>query len=86
MDLLLLLLLLPPCFVLDESVERKVVRRVRNKAAVFGSDIQDVMGSIKIGNVTNTKLEPEKVAQLYADWVMPLNKQVQVSYLLQRLD
>ena len=70
-----------------ESVERKVVRRVRNKASVFGQDIQDVMGTISLSDVNNdTKVEPERVANLYNEWIMPLNKQVQLEYLLHRLD
>lgn len=31
------------------------------------------------------KVRPEKVAELYRDWVMPLTKEVQVQYLLNRL-
>jgi len=73
-----------------ESVERKVVRRVRNKACVFGQDIQDVMGTISISTEdvaqSKTKVEPERIARLYNDWIMPLNKQVQLEYLLHRLD
>ena len=73
-----------------ESVERRVVRRVRNKACVFGQDIQDVMGTISLTQEdieqAESKVEPEKVAKLYNDWIMPLNKQVQLEYLLHRLD
>ena len=71
-----------------ESVERKVVRRVKNKACVFGQDIQDVMGTITINETeqNKSKVEPEKVARLYNDWIMPLNKEVQLEYLLHRLD
>jgi len=32
------------------------------------------------------KVEPEKVAELYRRWVMPLTKEVQIMYLLQRLE
>lgn len=32
------------------------------------------------------KVRPETVAELYAKWVMPLTKEVQVAYLLRRLD
>jgi chorismate mutase len=75
-----------------ESVERKVVRRVRNKACVFGQDIQDVMGTISLSDVnsnstnSDTKVEPDRVAKLYNEWIMPLNKEVQLEYLLHRLD
>lgn len=32
------------------------------------------------------KVEPAVVAELYGRWIMPLTKQVQVDYLLRRLD
>ncbi len=32
------------------------------------------------------KVEPEIVAELYRTWVMPLNKEVQIQYLLRRLE
>ncbi|GAB4815345.1 hypothetical protein N2152v2_002391 [Parachlorella kessleri] len=32
------------------------------------------------------KIKPEAVAELYEQWVMPLTKEVEVQYLLQRLD
>lgn len=60
----------------------QVVERVRRKAAIFGQDITDS----KIGQGSNFKVEPSTVAQLYEKWIMPLTKQVQVAYLLQRLD
>ena len=73
-----------------ESVERRVVRRVRNKACVFGQDIQDVMGTISLSQEdlkeSDSKVDPERVAKLYNDWIMPLNKQVQLEHLLHRLD
>ena len=73
-----------------EAVERRVVRRVRNKACVFGQDIQDVMGTISLDvediEKSKSKVEPDKVARLYNEWIMPLNKQVQLEYLLHRLD
>ena len=59
---------------------------------MFGTDIQDVMGTITLSqndtsNFTpDTKVNPDRIARLYADWIMPLNKQVQVKYLLHRLD
>lgn len=73
-----------------ESVERKVVRRVKNKACVFGQDILDVMGTISLTKealeTSKSKVEPERVAKLYNEWIMPLNKQVQLDYLLHRMD
>jgi hypothetical protein len=31
------------------------------------------------------KVEPEEIARLYDEWVMPLTKEVEVQYLLRRL-
>ena len=46
------------------------------------------MGTITINETeqNKSKVEPEKVARLYNDWIMPLNKDVQLEYLLHRLD
>lgn len=38
------------------------------------------------GSSSSYKVEPEKVAELYSEWVMPLTKEVQIQYLLRRLD
>ena len=40
-------------------------------------------GSSSVGSY---KVRPEVVAQLYEQWVMPLTKEVEVDYLLRRLD
>lgn len=66
----------------NEDVERKVVERVRRKAAIFGQDITDGTDQ----QPSTVKLEPSTVATLYQKWIMPLTKQVQVAYLLQRMD
>ena len=60
----------------------QVVERVRRKAAIFGQDITDSND----GQGSTFKVEPSTVAQLYEKWIMPLTKQVQVAYLLRRLD
>ena len=60
----------------------QVVERVKRKATIYGQDIseQDGLQSMSF------KVEPATVAALYKTWIMPLTKQVQVAYLLQRLD
>ena len=65
-----------PCYM-------QVVERVRRKAASFGQDITD---SSNEQQPSTFKVEPSTVATLYEKWIMPLTKQVQVAYLLQRLD
>lgn len=62
----------------------QVVERVRLKAATFG---QEDLGSGGGASPASTyKVQPEVVAQLYEEWVMPLTKEVEVQYLLRRLD
>lgn len=67
-----------------ESVEEMVKKRVAKKAMVFGQEVT-------LNNSSNTtngkyKVDPSVVSRLYAEWVMPLTKLVQVEYLLRRLD
>lgn len=67
--------------------EQRVVERVRTKAAIFGQDVRPSSNSMPDpSEQSNTyKIHPDKVASLYAQWVMPLTKVVQVEYLLHRL-
>ncbi|KAK9795599.1 hypothetical protein WJX73_006188 [Symbiochloris irregularis] len=62
----------------DTAVEQKVIERVRRKASFYGQD----PGAAEEGH----KVPPETVASLYEQWVMPLTKEVQVAYLLRRLE
>lgn len=65
-----------------ESVEEMVKKRVEKKAKVFGQEVKlnndDCNGKCKI--------DPSVLPHLYAEWVMPLTKHVEVEYLLCRLD
>ena len=58
-------------------VEEKVIERVRNKASHYGTDGTEQ---------AVYKVQPDVIAKLYKEVLIPLNKQVQVQYLLQRLD
>lgn len=60
----------------------QVIERVRRKATIYGQDLSEQEGSQSLA----FKVEPSTVAALYKKWIMPLTKQVQVAYLLQRLD
>jgi|GEM_PF-230886 len=57
------------------TVEDAVVERVRLKASRYGSDVDD----------SAYKVQPDVIAKLYRDYLIPLNKNVQVEYLLSRL-
>ncbi|KAK4598670.1 hypothetical protein RGQ29_015929 [Quercus rubra] len=67
-----------------ETVEATIKERVEMKAKTFGQDVtvnqeEDVADPVY-------KIKPSLVANLYGEWIMPLTKQVQVEYLLRRLD
>ena len=77
----------------------QVIERVRRKAATFGQDLDALPSSGSDsdegginggggggGGGAAYKIRPEAVAQLYEQWVMPLTKEVEVQYLLMRLE
>ncbi|KAK8926633.1 Chorismate mutase 2 [Platanthera zijinensis] len=77
--------------VTSKAVEETVIERVKKKAEVFGQtvtvDTGGVSGVAMDVNATNTyKVDPSVASKLYAEWVIPLTKQVEVDYLLHRLD
>ncbi|CAH1420999.1 unnamed protein product [Lactuca virosa] len=66
------------------AVEEAIKKRVETKAKTFGQVVTVGFGEDAIEPVY--KIEPTLVADLYGDWIMPLTKEVQVEYLLRRLD
>ena len=66
-----------------ESVEEMVRKRVEKKAMVFGQDVS--LNHVDDKNV-KYKVDPSVASQLYKKWIIPLTKDVQVEYLLRRLD
>ncbi|KAL9230676.1 hypothetical protein vseg_005996 [Gypsophila vaccaria] len=68
-----------------EAVENAVKRRVEKKAKTFGLQVPDNPDA-DIDTDPAYKITPSLVADLYGDWIMPLTKDVQVEYLLRRLD
>ncbi|KAL2317979.1 hypothetical protein Fmac_031855 [Flemingia macrophylla] len=65
------------------SVEEEVRKRVEKKATVFG---QEVSLNSNNGDSGKRKFDPSVASQLYQKWVIPLTKEVQVEYLLRRLE
>ena len=70
---------------------------MRKKAAIYGQDIDAQTpqhnghaaafnGGFDGGVAQHYKVSPDTIAMLYDKWVMPLTKQVQVEYLLRRLE
>ena len=74
----------------DRAVELKVVERVTLKAATFGQDLNAAAATASTpqngGDGLLLRVSPQAVAELYDRWVMPLTKEVEVEYLLKRLD
>lgn len=63
--------------VTDPQVEEEVLDRVARKTATYGRELENTPGQQQV--------EPDAVREIYERWVIPLNKKVQVLYLLQRL-
>jgi chorismate mutase len=76
-------------FLTSEAQEDVVKRRVEKKAVVFGQSIT-LDGPIEtvVSNSSKAmfKVDPSVVYKLCDQWVIPLTKQVEVEYLLHRLD
>ncbi|KAK9054027.1 hypothetical protein SSX86_025103 [Deinandra increscens subsp. villosa] len=66
------------------AVEDAIKNRVKTKTKTFGQVVSVGFGEDVTGPVY--KIEPSFVADVYGEWIMPLTKEVQVDYLLRRLD
>jgi len=69
------------------EVERKLLLRLRKKAATYAQDFGPD-GDFKRdaeGNVEAIKIDVDGVVDLYESFIIPLTKEVEVDYLLQRL-
>ncbi|KAJ8430029.1 hypothetical protein Cgig2_010958 [Carnegiea gigantea] len=67
-----------------EAVETAVKKRVEMKAKTFG--LQVPINPDEADSDPGYKIKPNLVADVYGDWIMPLTKEVQIQYLLRRLD
>lgn len=67
-----------------ETVEAAVKKRVEKKTRKYGQEGRISQQEEAADPIY--KVEPHLVAQLYEDWIMPLTKEVEVEYLLRRLD
>ncbi|KAK3004539.1 hypothetical protein RJ639_018837 [Escallonia herrerae] len=65
-------------------VEEAIKRRVETKTRTYGQEV--TINDGEDGADPVYKINPSLVAHLYGDWIMPLTKEVQVEYLLRRLD
>ncbi|KAF2703580.1 chorismate mutase [Pleomassaria siparia CBS 279.74] len=63
----------------NAAVEQKVLERLRLKAKTYGTDPDS-------GGDGPSKVDADAVVAMYKDWVIPLTKEVEVEYLMQRLE
>ncbi|XP_010528376.1 PREDICTED: chorismate mutase 1, chloroplastic [Tarenaya hassleriana] len=69
------------------TVEEAIKMRVAMKARTYGQEVKlEAMEEEEERESQVYKISPSLVADLYGDWIMPLTKEVQVEYLLRRLD
>jgi chorismate mutase len=61
----------------NAEVEANVLRRVLRKAQTYAREFQGTPGDFKV--------DPQQVHDLYLRWIIPMNKEVQVEYLCQRV-
>ncbi|KAF8578549.1 chorismate mutase [Ramaria rubella] len=66
------------------AVEKALLVRLKKKAAFYGQDLGSDGQPIENGG--STKIDVEGVEHLYEKYIIPLTKDVEVDYLLQRLD
>jgi len=66
------------------DVEKKLLSRLRKKATTYAQDILD--GDSKDVNSMSNKIDVDGVVDLYESYIIPLTKEVEVDYLLCRLD
>ncbi|PHH76017.1 hypothetical protein CDD80_1882 [Ophiocordyceps camponoti-rufipedis] len=62
----------------NDAVELKILERLRLKALTYGKD--------PAGHQSPVKIDVDAVVAMYKDFVIPLTKEVEVEYLMQRLE
>lgn len=65
------------------EVERRLLQRLRKKATVYAQDLAPDGSPNQDGP---SKIDVDGVVELYEHYIIPLTKEVEVDYLLQRLD
>lgn len=64
----------------NRKVEQMLLKRVERKARSYGSDISAE------GPRDFFKVDPSKIAEMYQDFIIPLTKEVEVEYIIQRYE
>lgn len=65
----------------NKAVELQIFERLRLKALTYGKD-----PGLKEGTESHVKIDVDAVAAMYEEYVIPLTKEVEVEYLMQRLE
>eukprot|EP00427_Karlodinium_veneficum_P009652 CAMPEP_0169090554 /NCGR_PEP_ID=MMETSP1015-20121227/15883_1 /TAXON_ID=342587 /ORGANISM="Karlodinium micrum, Strain CCMP2283" /LENGTH=284 /DNA_ID=CAMNT_0009150971 /DNA_START=25 /DNA_END=879 /DNA_ORIENTATION=- len=76
-------------FITKPEVEQRNIQRVVLKTRTFSQDISKGEAGQMVPNEsdgTHYKLDPEFVGTVFRDFLMPLTKEVEVEYLLKRLE
>ena len=63
----------------NHEVEERLFKRVALKAQAYGRDIGADHDSMSY------KIKPDAIASMYREWIIPLTKEVEIQYLLQRI-
>eukprot|EP00913_Durusdinium_trenchii_P005365 g5004.t1 len=71
-------------FITKPDVEKKNVQRVILKALAFSQNI--ALDKPEESGPAMYKVNPEFIGTLFEEYIMPLTKEVEVAYLLARLD
>jgi len=66
------------------EVERKLLQRLRKKAATYAQDFAPDGEALDVNG--SAKIDVDGVVDLYESFIIPLTKEVEVDYLLHRLD
>lgn len=69
------------------EVERKLLQRLRKKAAIYAQEFSADGDAIVNSHLNGgAKIDVDGVVELYESYIIPLTKEVEVDYLLHRLD
>lgn len=69
------------------EVERKLLQRLRKKAAIYAQEFSADGDAIVNSHMNGSaKIDVDGVVELYESYIIPLTKEVEVDYLLHRLD
>ena len=75
-----------------KAVEERLLERVKRKAAIYGQDLMAAEAAASTSPTTknavleNLKIPLQVVSDIYEKIIIPLTKDVEVDYLLQRLE